>query len=160
MKITKKCLRFPLKNWQKEEVHRNSPFCFHSMQTVPTGVPTCTWCMGMIGARFAVFARRVRVLPSPSQATRNLSFLEVSTGTVTCCFNSYFTGLVPGWYECFFVLVWTPKQIVFNLTLRSNMFRCEMASHLDSIVVRSDSSNNVYTHKGIWQSIFYFSFFI
>ena len=32
----------------------------------------------MSGARFAVFARRARVLPSPSQATRNLSFLEVS----------------------------------------------------------------------------------
>ena len=32
----------------------------------------------MYGARFAVFARPARVLPSPSQATRNLSFLEVS----------------------------------------------------------------------------------
>ena len=32
----------------------------------------------MLGARFAVFARRARVLPSPSQATRNLWFLEVS----------------------------------------------------------------------------------
>ena len=37
----------------------------------------------MSGARFAVFARRARVLPSRSQATRNLSFLEVFTGAVT-----------------------------------------------------------------------------
>ena len=50
----------------------------------------------MCGARFAVFVRRARVLPSPSQATRNLSFLEVSPAAVTlllfqrCCF----TGLV------------------------------------------------------------------
>ena len=49
----------------------------------------------MYVARFAVFARRARVLPSPSQATRNLSFLEVFTGArhvvvSSCCF----TGLV------------------------------------------------------------------
>ena len=37
----------------------------------------------MFGARFAVFARRARVLPSPSQPTRNLSFLEVFSGAVT-----------------------------------------------------------------------------
>ena len=49
----------------------------------------------MFGARFAVFARRARVLPSPSQATRNLSFLEVSPAadhvvvSSRCC-----TGLV------------------------------------------------------------------
>ena len=41
----------------------------------------------MIGARFAVIARRVRVLPSPSQATRNLSFLEVSPTAVTLLFQ-------------------------------------------------------------------------
>ena len=41
----------------------------------------------MFGARFAVFARRARVLPSPSQATRNLSFLEVFTGAVTLLFQ-------------------------------------------------------------------------
>ena len=39
----------------------------------------------MFGARFAVFARRARVLPSPSQATRNLSFLEVSPAPSRCC---------------------------------------------------------------------------
>ena len=49
----------------------------------------------MSGARFAVFARRARVLPSRSQATRNLSFLEVFIGAdhvvVSTCFC---TGLV------------------------------------------------------------------
>jgi hypothetical protein len=34
--------------------------------------------MGMFGARFAVFVRRVRVLPSPCHATRNLLVLVVS----------------------------------------------------------------------------------
>ena len=32
--------------------------------------------MGMFGARFAVFVRRARVLPTPVYATRNLSFLR------------------------------------------------------------------------------------
>ena len=41
----------------------------------------------MIGARFAVFVRRARVLPSPSQATRNLSFLEVSPAPITLLFQ-------------------------------------------------------------------------
>ena len=41
----------------------------------------------MIDARFAVFVRPARVLPSPSQATRNLSFLEVFTGAVTLVFQ-------------------------------------------------------------------------
>ena len=41
----------------------------------------------MYGARFAVFARPARVLPSPSQATRNLSFLEVFSGAVTLLFQ-------------------------------------------------------------------------
>ena len=41
----------------------------------------------MFGARFAVFARRARVLPSPSQATRNLSFLEVSAAPITLLFQ-------------------------------------------------------------------------
>ena len=48
----------------------------------------------MFDARFAVFVRRARVLPSPCPATRNLSFLEVSPapslGGSSCCF----TGLV------------------------------------------------------------------
>ena len=37
----------------------------------------------MFGARYAVFARPARVLPSRSQATRNLSFLEVSPAPIT-----------------------------------------------------------------------------
>ena len=42
----------------------------------------------MFGARFAVFARRARVLPSRSQATRNLSFLRFHRRRHHCCFNS------------------------------------------------------------------------
>ena len=45
------------------------------------------------GARSAVFARMGRVSSITSQATRNLIVLEVSTGTVTCCYNSMFTGM-------------------------------------------------------------------
>jgi hypothetical protein len=46
------------------------------MEIVQTGMDTWLWCMGVIGARFAVFVRRARVLPSPCPATRNLSFLR------------------------------------------------------------------------------------
>ena len=41
----------------------------------------------MFGARFAVFARRARVLPGRSQATRNLSFLVVSPAPITLLFQ-------------------------------------------------------------------------
>ena len=41
----------------------------------------------MYGARFAVFARQARVLPSRSQATRNLSFLVVSSAPITLLFQ-------------------------------------------------------------------------
>jgi hypothetical protein len=48
----------------------------------------------MFGARFAVFVRRVRVLPDPCPATRNLSFLRFHRHrhpvVSTCCF----TGMV------------------------------------------------------------------
>ena len=37
------------------------------------GPGTWQWCIGMFGARFAVFVRRARVLPGPCPATRNLS---------------------------------------------------------------------------------------
>jgi hypothetical protein len=43
------------------------------MEIVQTGTDTWPWCMGIFGARFAVFVRRARVLPSPCHATRNLS---------------------------------------------------------------------------------------
>ena len=46
----------------------------------------------MHGARSAVFVRTGRVLSVTCQATRNFSVLEVSNGTVTCCFNLLFTG--------------------------------------------------------------------
>ena len=46
------------------------------MEIVQTGMDTWPWCMGMFGARFAVFVRRVHVLPGPCHATRNLSFLR------------------------------------------------------------------------------------
>ena len=49
----------------------------------------------MSGARFAVLARRARVLSIPFQATRNLSFLEVSPTAVTTVVSTLgFTGLV------------------------------------------------------------------
>jgi hypothetical protein len=64
------------------------------MEIVQTGMDTWRWCMGMFGARFAVFVRRARVLPSPCHATRNLSFLRFHRRrhpvVSTCCF----TGLV------------------------------------------------------------------
>jgi hypothetical protein len=44
--------------------------------------------MGMFGARFAVFVRRVRVLPGPYHATRNFFVLEVVRSPSPCCFNS------------------------------------------------------------------------
>jgi hypothetical protein len=57
---------------------------------------TGTWrrCMGMSGARFTVFVRRARVLPTPVYAIRNLSFLRFHRHrhpvVSTCCF----TGMV------------------------------------------------------------------
>ena len=49
----------------------------------------------MYGARSAVFVRTARVLPSPSQATRNLSFPEVFTGARHVVVSTgCFTGLV------------------------------------------------------------------
>ena len=60
--------------------------------------------MGMFGARFAVFVRRARVLPSPSQATRNLSFPEVFAGARHVVVS---TG-------CFTVLVWVGVYFPLN----------------------------------------------
>ena len=49
----------------------------------------------MYGARFAVFVRTARVLPSRSQPTRNLSFFEVFSVAVTLLFSTgCFSGLV------------------------------------------------------------------
>ena len=60
---------------------------------------TWPWCMGVFGARFAVFVRRVRVLPSPCHATRNLSFLRCSPAPSPCCFNWLFHWTGTGWCE-------------------------------------------------------------
>ena len=53
----------------------------------------------MFGARFAVFVRRARVLPTPCPATRNLLVLEVSPAPSPCCFNSLFHWDGTGRYE-------------------------------------------------------------
>ena len=46
--------------------------------------------MGMFGARFAVFVRQARMLPSTLYATRNLSIVEVSLAPGPCCFDLLF----------------------------------------------------------------------
>ena len=69
------------------------------MEIAQTGTSTWPWCMGMFGARFAVFVRRARVLPTPCYATRNLSFLEVSPAPSHCCFNSLLHWTGTGWCE-------------------------------------------------------------
>jgi hypothetical protein len=60
------------------------------MEIVQTRTATGPWCMGMYGARFAVFVRRARVLPSPCPATRNLSFWRFHRHVVS---TRCFTGL-------------------------------------------------------------------
>ena len=57
------------------------------------------WCMSMVGARFAVFVRRARVLPGPCPATRNLSFLRCSPTPSPCCFHLLFHWTGTGWCE-------------------------------------------------------------
>ena len=64
----------------------------------------------MLGARFAVFVRPARVLPSPSQATRNLSFLEVSAAPSRCCFKSLFMCTGTGCIEI--LTEWKPCKRV------------------------------------------------
>ena len=69
------------------------------MEIAQTRTGTWRWCMNMFGARFAVFVRRARVLPSPLYATRNLSFLRFHRRrhpvVSSCCFT--WTGT--GWCE-------------------------------------------------------------
>ena len=69
------------------------------METKQTCTRTYICVMSMFGARFAVFVRRARVLPSPSQATRNLSFTSVSPAPSRCCFNSLFHWTGTGRFE-------------------------------------------------------------
>jgi hypothetical protein len=59
----------------------------------------CQWYTNAIGARFAVFVRRARVLPGPCPATRNLSFWRCSPAPSPCCFNSLFHWTGTGWCE-------------------------------------------------------------
>ena len=67
---------------------------FHMMEIVQTGTATWRWCMGMFGARFAVFVRRARVLLSPLYATRNLSFLRFHRHRRTVVSTRCFTEIV------------------------------------------------------------------
>jgi hypothetical protein len=69
------------------------------MEIVQTCTGTWPWGMGMSGARFAVFVRRARVLPSPCHATRNLSFWRFHRHRhpVVSTRNFYWTGT--GWCE-------------------------------------------------------------
>ena len=71
----------------------------HLMKLVQTSTRTWWWCVSMSGARFAVFVRRARVLPSPCCATRNLSFLRCSPAPSQCCFNWLFHWTGTGWCE-------------------------------------------------------------
>ena len=68
------------------------------MEIVQTRTSTWPWCMSMFGARFAVFVRRARVLPTPCPATRNLSFLRFHRHrhpvVSTRCFTWRWYGLV------------------------------------------------------------------
>ena len=48
----------------------------------------------MFGARFAVFVRRARVLPSPCPATRNLSFWRVHRHRHPVVSTRCFSGMV------------------------------------------------------------------
>ena len=50
------------------------------METAQTCMDTWPWCMSVFSARFAVFVRRLRVLPGACPATRNLSFCRYCTG--------------------------------------------------------------------------------
>ena len=78
--------------------------CFTGMVRVGVKIPqdgnrangtgTWPWCMSMFGARFAVFVRRARVLPSPCPATRNLSFLRFHRRRHPVVSTRCFTGMV------------------------------------------------------------------
>jgi hypothetical protein len=62
---------------------------------VQTGIHTWPWCMGVFGARFAVFVRRARVLPGPCPATRNLWFLKCHRHRQNCV-PVFFFDLIDG----------------------------------------------------------------
>ena len=72
---------------------------FHKMEIAQTCTGMWRWCMSMFGARFAVFVRQARVLPTPCPATRNLSFSRFHRRRhpVVSTRNFYWAGT--GWYE-------------------------------------------------------------
>ena len=61
------------------------------MEIVQTGTGIWPWRMGMFGARFAVFVRRARVLPSHCPATRNYHLLFQLVGVVRIT-STWFRG--------------------------------------------------------------------
>jgi hypothetical protein len=61
---------------------------------VQTRTGTWRWCMGMFGARFAVFVRRARVLPGPCPAARNLSFSRFHRRRHPVVSTRWFSGMV------------------------------------------------------------------
>jgi hypothetical protein len=69
------------------------------MEIVQTCTGTWRWCVGMFGARIAVFVRRARVLPSPCPATRNLSFWRFHQHGHPVVSTRCFTGTDTGWCE-------------------------------------------------------------
>ena len=74
-------------------------FFVHALGIRQTCTVTWRWCMGMFGARFAVFVRRARVLPTPCHATRNLSFWRFHRHRHPVVSTRCFTGTGTGWCE-------------------------------------------------------------
>ena len=64
------------------------------MEIVQTSSSPRSWCMSMFCARFAVFVRPLRVLPSPCPATRNLSFWRVHRHRHPVVSTRCFSGIV------------------------------------------------------------------
>jgi hypothetical protein len=64
------------------------------MEIAQTSTGTWPWCMGMFGARFAVFVRRARVLLTTVYATRNLSFWRFHRHRHPVVSTRCFTGMV------------------------------------------------------------------
>ena len=69
------------------------------MEIAQTCTATWRWCMSMSGARFAVFVRRARVLPTPCPATRNLSFWRFHRHRHPVVSTGCFTVNGTGWCE-------------------------------------------------------------
>ena len=87
------------------------------MEIVQTGTATWPCCMGMFGARFAVFMRRARVLPSPYSATRNFCLLRFHWRrhlSIQIVVHFTYIGVVSHQLiKCYFVLSYTYIDILF-----------------------------------------------